>query len=77
MVIEVSEKHAVHWMSPNDATEEMIVNAENDLHFSHPVGPQAAFVDGHVTHLRIDTPSEVLRALISIAGNDDGIVQDY
>jgi len=77
MVIEVSEKHAVHWMSPNDATEEMILSRKTDGEFSHPHGSQAAFVDGHITFLTENVRPDVLRALISIDGNDDDIASDH
>jgi prepilin-type processing-associated H-X9-DG protein len=75
MVIEVGEKHAVHWMSPNDATEEMIVNREADADFSHPGGSMAAFVDGSVRYLHATIPGEVLKAMISIDGKDDEIAE--
>lgn len=77
MLIEVSEKHAAHWMSPTDATEEMILNRKEDGNFSHPSGSQAAFVDGSVRYLTTNVRPEVLRAAISIAGNDDEIADDH
>lgn len=77
MVIEVSQKYAVHWMSPNDATEEMILNRKTDVDFSHPHGSQAAFVDGHIKFLTENIRPDVLRALISIDGNDDNIASDH
>jgi prepilin-type processing-associated H-X9-DG protein len=77
MLIEISEKHAVHWMSPQDATEEMILNRGTDFDLSHPNGSQAAFVDGHIEYLTENVRPDVLRALISIAGNDDDIAADH
>jgi prepilin-type processing-associated H-X9-DG protein len=77
MLIEVSAKHAVHWMSPTDATEEMILNREADAEFSHPHGSQAAFVDGHIEFLTENVRPDVLRALISIDGKDNDVAADH
>jgi hypothetical protein len=77
MVIEVSEKHAIHWMSPNDATESLIVNRDSDGKFTHPNGAQAVCVSGRTMFLKKNTPAPVLRALISIDGNDDNIAKDF
>jgi prepilin-type processing-associated H-X9-DG protein len=75
MVIEVPEKYAVHWMSPHDATEELILERQSDTKFAHPNGSMAAFVDGHTAFLTKNTPAHILRALISISGNEE--VGDY
>lgn len=77
MVIEVGEEHAVHWMSPSDATEDLILNRGANGKFSHPNGGLAAFADGHTQHLSKSAPAEVLRAIISIAGNDNEIAANY
>jgi len=76
-VVEVAEKYAVHWMSPTDATEEMIVGRDPQSKFVHPQGTMAVFLDGHTALLRKNTPPEVLRALISINGNDNKIAENY
>ena len=73
VVIEVADEHAVHWMSPHDAGEELIMGAADMA--PHPNGAQAAFISGRVMLLSSDTKPAVLRALISIAGNDDDIAQ--
>lgn len=73
MVIEVPDEHADHWMSPNDASEELILTAA-DMG-PHPNGAQVVFVSGRVMFLSSGTKPAVLRALISIAGNDDDIAQ--
>jgi hypothetical protein len=70
MVVEVSEKYAVHWMSPTDATEEMIVDRQTETKFSHANGSLAAFVDGHTGFLSKNTPANIIRALISISGGE-------
>ena len=78
MVIEVPDKHAVHWMSPNDASEDLIVNRNAHGKFGHPNGALAVFVSGRVQFLNADIPAEFLRALISIDGGDDALAgADY
>lgn len=70
MVIEVAPEHAVHWMAPQDASEEMVLDFGNDAKLTHTGGTQAAFADGHVRFLSVNLEKETRRALISIAGND-------
>jgi hypothetical protein len=78
MVVEVPLKHATHWMSPSDASEEMIfVHDKKRGEFSHSSGPQAAFVDGSVGHLENATPAAAVRAMISVAGSDDETARDH
>ncbi len=77
MLIEVGQKHAVHWMSPQDATEEVILNRETEGDLVHPEGSQAAFVDGSVKYLTRIVRSDVLKALISIDGKDDTVAAEY
>lgn len=73
MVVEVDAESAVHWMSPADAGEKWLQNLETSLTHPHPAGFQATFVDASVHFLLSDTKTEVLRALISIAGDDDEV----
>ncbi|MEJ7590055.1 MAG: DUF1559 domain-containing protein [Planctomycetaceae bacterium] len=70
MVIEVAQEGAVHWMAPQDASEEMVLNFGNDGKLAHTGGTQAALADGSVRFLSDRVSPEILRALISIAGND-------
>jgi hypothetical protein len=76
VVIEVAEKHAVHWMSPHDATEELILNRASAGHLSHPKGSWAACVSGRMLFLTADTKPDVLRALSSIDGKDDAVARE-
>jgi prepilin-type processing-associated H-X9-DG protein len=55
----------------------MILNREADDELSHPSGSMAAFADGSVRFLTENVRPEVLRALISIDGNDDSIASDH
>lgn len=70
MVIEVAQEQAVHWMAPQDANEEMVLNFGKEGSLAHIGGTQAAFADGHVQFLSENLEAETRRALISIAGND-------
>jgi prepilin-type processing-associated H-X9-DG protein len=75
LVIEVDAEHAVPWMSPQDASEQLILSLGKAERRPHPSGFQAAFVDGHVQLLLGDISAATLRALISINGND--VVDEY
>jgi prepilin-type N-terminal cleavage/methylation domain-containing protein len=76
MVIEVPPSQAVHWMSPSDAAEDLVLNAVGAEKLAHPSGTQAALVDGSVRFLSAKTKPEILRALISIAGKDVAKIDD-
>lgn len=69
MVIEVPAEHAVHWMEPTDADEQLVMAFGPNTKLPHPGGVNAAFVDGSVRFLKADLPAAERRAMISIAGN--------
>lgn len=71
MVIEVSALHAVPWMAPIDADEQLVLSLGPKTGVAHSGGMHAAFVDGHVEFLAADMPVGERRARISIAGNDE------
>jgi type II secretory pathway pseudopilin PulG len=73
MVIEVDSAHAVHWMSPQDANEELILSLVGAKHPAHSGGAQAALVSGRIIFLPVVSTEKNLRALISIAGNDEAL----
>jgi Protein of unknown function (DUF1559). len=75
MVIEVAAQNAVHWMSPQDATEEHVLNLFTAGKPPHPGGAQSACVSGNVLLLPRDSQPTTLRALISIAGHDDEVAK--
>lgn len=75
MVVEVSPEQAVDWMSPNDASEKSILNRAAAGKPSHRNGAQAACVSGHIMFLYAEMQPAALRALISIAGNDDAAAE--
>jgi type II secretory pathway pseudopilin PulG len=70
-VIEVPPEYAVPWMSPTDASEEMVLSLTTATRLPHPTGVQAACVAGNVMFLNKNTDPKALRALITIAGNDN------
>jgi len=71
MLIEVDAEHAVPWMSPVDADENLVLSlGEPASRTRHPNGMSAAFADGHTEFLLNDVPADQRRAMISVAGND-------
>ncbi|HEY2761553.1 MAG TPA: DUF1559 domain-containing protein [Pirellulales bacterium] len=75
MVIEVDTDHAVPWMAPIDADENVVVGIGPNSKLAHDSGFTAAFVDGHVEFLFTDLPAAQRRALISAAGNDNAALE--
>ncbi len=70
MVIEVDLDHAVPWMKPVDADEQLVMNIDEKSNRAHPGGTTAVFVDGHVAFLTANLSPDQRRAIISAAGND-------
>lgn len=77
MVVEVDAEQSVHWMSPADAGEQWLVNLEKNPMPPHPSGFHGACVDASVHFLNSETKTETLRALISIAGDDDPVAEEF
>jgi type II secretory pathway pseudopilin PulG len=75
MVIEAPSDRHVHWMSPTDADERLILDFGPASKLPHPGGVQAALVDGSVRFLNSELDVERRRALISIDGGDDAVAQ--
>ena len=71
MVIEVPAEQSVHWMSPVDADESLVMGLGAQSKLTHNGGMNAALCDGSVRFLRADTPAATRRALISIAGGEE------
>ncbi len=65
VVIEVDSAHAVHWMDPSDADEELVLSLNSKSALPHPGGMLVALVDGSVQFLNIDVSSAARRELIS------------
>ncbi len=76
-IIEVPVSSAVHWMSPFDADEGLFLRiGETGFQSPHSGGFNAVRGDGSVYFLRNNTPADVRRALISVAGNDNEVLED-
>ena len=76
LVIEAAEGHAVPWMTPTDASESVVLGIGMDGKLHHAGGTNGCFVDGSVRFLSESTPAEVLRAMVTISGNENEVIQD-
>jgi hypothetical protein len=70
MIFEVAQEQAVHWMAPLDTSEMMVLRFKSDGKDGHNGGTQVALADGDVRFISDNLSLETLRAMISIAGND-------
>jgi len=77
MLIEAGDEHAVPWMAPVDADESLVMSLGPTTKLHHGGGTNAGFADGSVRFLKADTPPEVRRALLSIAGGDDDLTKEW
>ncbi len=69
-VIEVPANRAVHWMSPQDADESLVLNFGPETKLDHSGGVHALLGDGSVRFLSVNLPAETRRALMSATGNE-------
>ena len=76
MVIDADHDHAVPWMSPQDAGEQLILTAGNIAAQSHAGGMLALFADGHSRMLANEDDAPMRRALISVSEDDNDILTD-
>ncbi len=77
MVIEAGEEYAVPWMAPVDADESLLMGIGPTTKLHHAGGTNACFVAGNVRFLKANTPAIVLRALMSISGNDNEVAKEW
>jgi prepilin-type N-terminal cleavage/methylation domain-containing protein len=70
LVIEVASHQAVHWMSPMEADEDMLLSFSPTTPLPHANGFHGLLADGSVRWFQAETPEATRRALMSIAGND-------
>lgn len=71
MVVDVAQAHAVHWMSPQDADETVLLGIEVEVKaLQHTGGIQGLLADGSVRYLPATLATTTWRALMSIAAND-------
>jgi hypothetical protein len=77
LIVDADVEHAVHWMSPQDADENVVLElGEGKPRTNHPGVFLGLFADGHSEAISTDTPAAERLALISIAGNDNAEVED-
>ena len=69
-IIEVPVDQAVPWMAPQDASEADLLGIQPDSRTAHTGGFNVGFADGSVRFLRSDTPADIRRALVTIAGRE-------
>jgi prepilin-type N-terminal cleavage/methylation domain-containing protein len=77
MVIEAGEENAVPWMAPVDADASLVIGLGEKTKLHHAGGTNACFVNGGVRFLKTSTAAPVRRALISIAGGDNDVIQEW
>lgn len=71
MVVDVAQSHAVHWMSPQDADETLILGIGAEVKdLQHKGGIHGLLADGSIRYLSATLPVATWRALISVAAND-------
>jgi hypothetical protein len=75
MLLEVPGEYAVHWMSPKDIDNELLSKLAVEHRSAHPNGAFSLFVTGQTRFLNRNIPSDIFRALVSIAGNDDQLAE--
>ena len=68
LIIEVDAEHAVHWMAPQDADEELLLRIGSSSNLSHKGGMHAGFADGRARFVPADTASSTLRSWASVSG---------
>lgn len=66
LVIEVDADHAVPWVQPVDADEQLFFATTQSERHSHPGIFHAVFADGHVEAISTETPPEELREMLGI-----------
>jgi type II secretory pathway pseudopilin PulG len=74
IVIEVDAKHAVHWMDPSDANEELVLSLGPKDSLAHGDRILAAFLDGTVQSLNAEISAAERRELISVSKEDKSTV---
>lgn len=65
-VIEVPVRDAVHWMSPHDADEQMVLGFGPDSELPHEDGTHALYVDGSVQWVSSELSLNERRAMIQV-----------
>lgn len=70
MIFETEPSKTVHWMCPEDASEEMFVAVDPVSKTAHKSGRNACMADGSVRFLSSSIPNDQLRGLATIDGRE-------
>jgi hypothetical protein len=70
-LVEISQKYARHWMSPDDIDEEFLHGNREVLNKGHMGLVHVGFADGHVDHIDAEIESKDLRPMLTTAGADE------
>jgi len=70
VVFEAPRDHAVHWMSPNDADEQLFLSISSGSKLTHASGFNAVMADGHVTFIHAELSEKIRKALITVDGGE-------
>ena len=70
MVVEADALQAVHWMSPQDASEDTFISSDSKSKTSHANGRNACMADGSVQFLSNSTARDTLQSLATVDGNE-------
>lgn len=71
-VVEVSPKHAVHWMAPQDTDLAWLLGLPTEKdELQHTTGYYVLFCDGATRFLNSELQESMIRALVSANANDE------
>ena len=70
IVVETEPSKATHWMSPEDANEDMFVAVDPKSKTAHQNGRNACMADGSVLFLSVDASRDALRGIATIDGRE-------
>jgi hypothetical protein len=77
LVVDVPHSQATHWMSPVDADEQLLVNADPKIRRQHSGDIcLAAYADGHVYPFSGMIDPKALRAMITASAGDNDALQE-
>jgi len=70
MVFEADSLQAVHWMSPQDASEDTFISSNSKSKTSHADGRNACMADGSVRFLSNSAARDILQSLATVDGHE-------
>lgn len=69
-VIDADSDRAVHWMSPNDVSEDVFLEYGPESRTNHVGIIVAGFLDAHVDTIQLESDPDDRRAMLTIAGGE-------